>query len=102
MEIYKSLDNKGTLNKDAKVSILYSQYGMLLYTMGRYYKLNSNSGELRCHEDCSIYNECVGSSYVLCLKVYDLMNKKIEDSRLYFTEVRMTLFLSMIFLKLLR
>lgn len=102
MEIYKSLDNKGSLiDKDAKVTILYSQGRMLLYTMGRYYKSNFRGSETSCYEDCSIYHECIGGSHVLCIKVYDFMNKR-RGPKLYFTEVKISLFLSNILLKLLR
>lgn len=102
MEIYKSLDNKGSLiDKDAKVTILYSQNGMLLYTMGRFYKSNFRDSETCCYKDCSIYHECIGGSYILCIKVYDFMNKR-RGPKLYFTEVKISLFLSNILLKLLR
>lgn len=99
MEIYKSLDNKRSLiDKDAKVTILYSQGRMLLYTMGRCYKSNFRGSKTSCYEYCSIYYECIGGSHALCIKVYDLMNK-IKGPKNYFTEVKMSLFLSRIFLK---
>ena len=101
MEIYKSLDNKGSLiDKDAKVTILYSQNGMLLYIniTGRFYKSNFRGSETSCYKDCSIYHECIGGSHVLCIKVYDFMNKR-RGPKLYFTEVKISLFLSRIFLK---
>lgn len=69
--------------------------------MGRYYKSNFRGSELRCYEDCSIYNECIRGNHVLCLKVYDFMNKR-RGPELYFTEVKISLLLSNILLKLLR
>lgn len=103
MKIYKSLNNKGSLiDIDAKVTILYSQYGrMFLYTMDRYYKSNFRGSETCCYKDCSIYHECVGGSHALCIKVYDFMNKR-RGPKLYFTEIKMTLFLSRIFISNIR
>ena len=65
---------------------------------GRFYKSNFRGSETRCYRDCSIYHECIGGTRSLCIKVYDFMNKR-RGPKLYFTEVKISLFLSRIFLK---
>lgn len=103
VKVHKSLDNKGLLiNKDAKITVLDFDNGQLfLFIMGRFYLSHFRDDSTHCKLDCSIFYECVGAGHSLCIDVYNLIRKR-TGPRLYFTELKLSLFLSKLFVRSLK
>lgn len=103
VKVYRSLDNEGTfIHRGIKITILYFDYDKIfLFISGRFYKSHFRGCDTNCKIHCSIFDECAGYENSLCRKIYYLMNKE-TGSRLYFAEIKITLFLSRIFISKLR
>ena len=103
VKVHKSLDNKGLLiDKDTKITVLYFDYDKIfLFIIGKFYVPHFRNNDTHCKLDCSIFYECVGACHSLCINVYNLIRKR-TGPRLYFTELKLSLFLSKLFVRSLK
>lgn len=96
------LDNRKTfIYKGIKMTILYLGHDKIsLFINDKFYKPHFRDSNIICSIHCSVFDKC-GWGEPLCYRIYNLTNKTISNM-IYFTEIKMTLFLSRIFISNIR